>query len=182
MRDIRIYVGGSVVGQQKTRGYPAGSQSKLFWIPVYPCIVAGHINNGQSISERFNVLRFGVYNPDGRSPRVVGLADQQTHVIKNWLPDYMVHSATSQENGAWQVYDSFLIHDGPDNSSEIFATIGCIEIMGPRGFIRFNDLIIALSGLLGSSSSRNSQLHQIGRSGKLSITYQRAVRPSLKEV
>jgi len=182
MRNIRINVGSSSVGEQKTWGYPNGSPDKLFWVPVYPCTVTGTLDNGQSVSERFEVLRFGVHNPDGRSPRVVGLAEQQEHIIKAWLPNYSVHSARSQEDGAWQVYNNFLIHDGPDNPFEIFATIGCVEIMGPQGFIRFNDLIIALSGLSGSSSSRSNQLDQIARSGKLSITYEKALRPPLKEV
>lgn len=177
MRSVRIQVGGSPVGRQRTWGYPSGSHHEFFWTPVYKCTVTGTSNGGQVVSERFNVLRFGVQNKDGQSPKVVGLADAQTHTIKAWLPHYEVHSANSQENGAWQVYDNFLIHDGPDNDSEIFATIGCIEIMGPRGFVRFNDLIIALSG--PTSTIRDRQLNEIGRSGSLSISYEPAARPPL---
>jgi len=182
MREIRILVGNAVLGRQRTWGYPKGAQNELFWIPIYPCTVAGTDEHGQSVSKRLNVLRFGIHNPDGRSPRVVGLADQQRYIIKNWLPTYRVHSAPSQEDGAWHVKDNFLIHDGPDDPTEIYATIGCIEIMGLQGFVRFNDLIISLSGLSDSSASRNNKLGQIGRSGKLSITYQRATRPALERV
>jgi hypothetical protein len=110
---------------------------------------------------------------------VVGLAEFQTHVIKAWLPDYRVHSAASPENGAWQVYGNFLIHDGPDNPREIFATIGCIEIMGPQGFIRFNDLVSALSG--PKATNRAQQLIEIGGAGQMSITYAKASRPPLKK-
>jgi len=182
MKEVRILIGNTVLGRQKTWGYPNGAPDELFWIPIYPCTVTGTDNQGQSVNKRFDVLRFGVHHPDGRSPHVVGLADQQHHVIKNWLPNYRVHSAPSQEDGAWQVKDNFLIHDGPDNPTEIYATIGCIEIMGPGGFVHFNDLILSLSGISDSSVQRNSQLDQIARSGKLSITYQKAVRPTLERV
>jgi hypothetical protein len=47
---------------------------------------------------------------------------------------------------AWQVFGNFLTHDGPDNAPELFASIGYVEVMGPQGFVRFNNLIIALSG------------------------------------
>ena len=87
--------------------------------------------------------------------------------------------ASSPENGAWQVYGNFLIHDGPDNPSEIFATIGCIEIMGVRGFVRFNDVIIGLSG--PKAKTRDQRLIEIGGAGRMSITYARASRPALKK-
>jgi len=182
MKEVRILVGNAIVGRQRTWGFPKGDPNELFWIPIYPCTVTGTNVQGQPVSKTFNVLRFGVHNPDGRFPRVVGLADQQRYIIKDWLPDYKVHSAPSLEDGAWHVKDNFLIHDGPDNPSEIYATIGCIEVMGLQGFVRFNDLILALSGLPASSASRNRQLGQIGRSGKLSITYQRATHPPLERV
>ena len=60
----------------------------------------------------------------------------------------------------------------------MFASIGCIEIMGPRGFVKFNDLILSLSG--SSAGSREEQLLEIGSAGQMSITYEEAVRPSLK--
>jgi len=181
MRRVDIQVGGSSVGRYITWGYPKGSDAEHFWTPVYPCTVTGTDDSGQSVSQRFDVLRFGVQNKDGHSPRVVGLAEQQTHVIKAWLPHYRVHSANSPENGAWQVYDNFLIHDGPDDDNDnMFATIGCVEIMGPKGFVRFNDLIIALSG--ASANDRDAKLHQIGGSGHLFVTYERAERPKLERV
>ncbi len=110
------------------------------------------------------------------------MAGQQTHIIKAWLPHYSVHSARSREKGAWQVYDNFLIHDGPDDpKKEVYASVGCIEICnGPQGFDRFNDFIISLSG--SNQPSRASQLAEIGRSKKMVITYQKAVRPPYTKV
>lgn len=178
MRSIKIRIGGVAIGEQKTWAYPAGQKLGLFRVPVYDCTVAGIDDTGKLRSEKFPVMRFGVQCKDGRSATVVGLAEQQTHTIKSWIPTYMVHSATSTENGAWQVYGNFLIHDGPDSPLELFATIGCIEVMGPRGFQRFNDLVVSLSGAAGPTRER--QLSQIGSSGRMSITYERASRPTLK--
>lgn len=179
MRPVTISVGATPVGEQKTWAYPAGRALGDFLTPVYACVVEGTDYAGKPVRERFDVLRFGVQCKDGRTAAVVGLADQQTHVIKAWLPTYRVHSASSPENGAWQVYDNFLIHDGPDSPAENFATIGCVEVMGPRGFVRFNDLIVALSG--STAATKALQLLEIGKAGRLTITYARAARPALKK-
>jgi len=180
MRSVKLLVGGTPVGrQQKTWAYPKGRSLGQYLIPIHKCSVKGVNNDGRSVLKQFDVLRFGVQSKDGKTASVVGLADCQTHVIKAWLPHYRVHSANSPENGAWQVYGNFLIHDGPDNPTELFATIGCVEIMGYRGFVKFNDLIISLSG--SKATSRSQQLTEIGRSGRLSITYEKASRLPLKK-
>lgn len=176
MRKIELKVGSKPVGTARTFGYPMGKYLGDYQIPTYTMSVTGSLG-GRRVSHGFEVMRFGVSCTDGRTARVVGLADQQTHVIRAWIPTYEVHSANSPENGGWQVYGNFLIHDGPDNATEVFASIGCIEVMGRRGFVRFNDLLIQLSGAVGRK--RNDQLHQIARSGLLSITYERAARPPL---
>jgi hypothetical protein len=111
------------------------------------------------------------------------LADYQRHTIKAWLPYYGVHSDRGRSPpdplkiGAWQVKDNFLIHDGPDDSRDLYASIGCVEIMGFRGFELFNNLIISLAG--PTSSSRDQQLREIGNSGRIFITYEKATRPAL---
>ena len=179
MRTVKIQIGSRSLGEQKTWAYPSGRSLGTFRTPIYDSFVSGIYDTGASVRQGFKCLRFGVQCLDSRTAAVVGLADQQTNVIKAWIPTYIVHSANSSENGAWQVYDNFLIHDGPDNSTELFATIGCIEIMGLNGFVKFNDLLISLSGSI--ARDRNEKLLEIGRSGKLSITYERAVRPALKK-
>ena len=179
MRDVKISVGGTPIGEQVTWAYPNGLSLGHFLVPVYPCWVEGTDANRRSVRERFDVLRFGVMSEDGKTAVVVGLADFQTHVIRTWVPTYSVHSASSDQIGAWQVYRNFLIHAGPEGPSDVFATIGCIEIMGPRGFERFNDLVISLAG--PKSSHRAEQLLEIARSGHLAITYSAAKRPPLKK-
>ena len=160
MRRVEIFVGASPIGEHKTWAYPNGNKLGRFLVPVYECMVLGRDGKGNRVQERFEVLRFGVQCKDGETARVVGIADQQTHKIKAWIPTYSVHSASSNEDGAWQIFNNFLIHDGPDNSTEIFATIGCIEIMGPLGFSRFNNLLISLAA--PKTTYRDHQLAEIG--------------------
>jgi hypothetical protein len=142
--------------------------------------VEGTDEAGKPVSKDFEVLRFGLHCPKANTaPTVVGLADAQTHVIKAWLPHYRVHSAQSLEVGAWQVYQNFLIHDGPDDTvNEVYATIGCIEICGaPRGFDTFNDFLIGLSG--SKSTRRTGQLAEIGKARNMAIGYLKAKRPTV---
>ena len=115
MRAINLTVGSKPIGKSLTWAYPHGQKYGNFIIPTYQLTVAGTDNKGKSVSSIFEVLRFGIQCEKGGTPTVVGLADQQTHIIKAWIPTYTVHSASSLEMGAWQVYDNFLIHDGPDD-------------------------------------------------------------------
>jgi hypothetical protein len=181
MRTVKMTVGGEEVDRAKTWAYPAGQTLGLFWIPTYSLTVAGTDSGGKTVERDFEVLRFGIHCPTPKAkPAVVGLAKQQTHVIKAWLPHYSVHSALSLEQGAWQVYGGFLIHDGPDDKvNEVYASIGCIEICGaPKGFDVFNDFVIALSG--PKSSDRKVQLAEIGKARNMSITYLKTTRPPLE--
>ena len=149
-----------------------------FWIPTYDLEVSGTDSAGKAVSTTYEVLRFGLHCPTKKSsPATVGLASEQVHVIKAWLPHYSVHSARSLEVGAWQVYDNFLIHDGPDDPlTEVYASIGCLEICGaPRGFDGFNDLLISLSG--PKATARSAQLAEIGKSRNITIKYEKSTRP-----
>ena len=112
----------------------------------------------------------------------MGLAEKQSHIIKQWLPNYSVLSGSSVEVGAWQVYGNFLIHDGPDDKlSDLYASIGCIEICnGPKGFDSFNDYLLNLSGVNGKD--RNEKLLNLGKSSKFKIEYESASRPPVIEV
>ena len=180
MRNVALTVGGTAIGEAKTWAYPHGAGLGRFVTPVFKLTVAGTDSSGRPMTQTFRVLRFGVESKDGKTAEVVGLAHHQSHVIKSWIPTYRVHSARSPENGAWQVFGNFLIHDGPDDDTELFATIGCVEIMGPQGFSKFNDLLIALMDPAGVI--RDQKLAAIGRSGLLRITYESAVRPPLKRI
>ncbi|MBO7445735.1 MAG: hypothetical protein J6T86_04930 [Bacteroidales bacterium] len=178
IKEVKIVVSSEVTGRAKTWSYPYDDDN-FYEIPTYKLLLIGMIGY-QRIIHIYNVLRFGVTRKTATSPPYVcGLADKQRHIIKQWIPTYKVHSAASNEIGAWQVYGNFLIHDGPDNPlQECYATVGCIEIFGgPQGFDRFNDDIIIFSGIQGGT--RSEQLVRIGKSGKLVIEYEKADRPPL---
>lgn len=178
MRKIRLTVGGQTLGEQRVTAYPNSGSLPTYSVPIYGLNVAGKNGTGQAVSADYQVLRFGVQSKDGKTAGVVGLADAQVHTIKQWIPTYEVHSFGSPDNGGWQVYGNFLIHDGPDNRSELFGSLGCIEVMGPKGSVTFNDLLLDLSGAIGTT--RDRKLHQIARAGALSIRYDKAAGPTLK--
>lgn len=183
VRDIAMRVGANSIGTGITWAYPDGSGTSLYRIPIYKFTVTGTDDTGAASSTDFDVFRFGVKQTGNGAPRSVGLADQQTHTIEMWLPEYTVRSATSAENGAWKVYDDFLVHDGPDDPQSTispYATVGCVELCGPQKFDALNSLIISLSGL--NSGTRGERLNAIGTSGKLKITYDAATRPPLTPV
>ena len=179
LRKIQLIVGSEPKGQAVTFPYPF-RDGKRYLIPTYKFTVFGTDDKGYPNFRDFEVIRFGVNRPEPTSsPRIVGLADQQIHTIKAWLPYYRVHSAQTLEIGAWQVYDDYLIHDGPDlPMSQLYATAGCIEICGGAMFTKFNDLVISLSGSI--ENTRDKKLAIIGSSGIMVITYMKAERPPLK--
>lgn len=180
MRPVTLTVGGTAVGESKTWAYPKGGALGNYLTPIYEMTVEGTDNGGKAVKETIRVLRFGVQSEDGKTAKVVGLADKQTCAIKSWNPTYPVHSASSGENGGWQVFDNYLIHDGPDGpDDEVLATIGCIEVMGPQGFTKFNDLLIRLVDPPGAN--RAQKLAAIGGSRIVTMTYLPAVRPPLKK-
>lgn len=178
MRPIQLAVGNRAIGKYPTWAYPLGQKLGLFSLPTYELVASGTDAAGKATTRRFEAFRFGVQSTAGKTARVVGLAAQQTHVIKAWIPTYVVHSAASTENGAWQVYDNFLIHDGPDTKQEVFASIGCVELVGFQAFNRFNETLIELSG--PASQNYAAQLSEIGGARNISITYTAAERPALE--
>jgi len=179
MRKIKMVVGNKKIGTALTWAYPNGQSLGIYKIPTYTLTVSGELDDGKRTKKDYEILRFGIQGKTSKSARVVGLADAQKHKIKSWLPNYTVHSARSLEQGAWQVYGNFLIHDGPDDPKrEVYASIGCLEVCnGPRGFDKFNDFIIELSG--STQPTRKSKLKEIGKSRVITIHYKSAVRPPL---
>ncbi|MBK6919364.1 MAG: hypothetical protein IPH07_18355 [Deltaproteobacteria bacterium] len=182
MRPVTMLVGNRPIGRAYTWAYPYGEAEGLFVMPTYALTVEGTLPSGEHAKRDFEVFRFGVHCPKNGRPAMVGLAQQQTHVIKSWISTYTVHSADSPERGAWQVTGNFLIHDGPDNPlsrDDVYASIGCLEVCGgPLGFDVFNDFIIALSA--PRAGSRDAQLQEIGGAHSIRITYLAATRPPLQ--
>lgn len=180
LRPIRLTVGAMPIGEAYTWSYPHGD-GKIYVIPTYQLTVNGTSKVGTTVKLDFEVLRFGIHrtvaNP---TPRTVGISSLHTYTIRRWIPTYRVHSASSRENGAWQVHGNFLIHDGPDYpKSQLYATAGCLEVCGgPNGFVLFNKYLVDLSGT--KKIGLNEQLAEVGASGCISITYLPAEYPPVK--
>ena len=187
VRPITIEVTEEKSGVAVVWGYPRDDVPEddigpLYEIPTYKMIVRGSLDDGKPSKREFEVIRFGVQQKTTKhQPQVVGLANDQTHAVKKWLPHYSVQSASSEEVGAWQVFGDFLIHDGPDDPLDRrspFASIGCVELCGSRGFTVFNEHLVLLSG--SKVPGQQDKLKEIGDSGTLEVHYLAASRPALK--
>lgn len=53
MRTVKIVVGKTPIGEQRTWAYPAGQSLGLFVVPVYPCLVSGTDGAGKAIKQQF---------------------------------------------------------------------------------------------------------------------------------
>lgn len=187
LRKIDIFISGEIMGKAIVWGYPRDDAREddigpLYEVPTYKMVIRGSDDKGKEMKREFEVIRFGVHQKTTKhKPSVVGLAKEQQHVIKAWLPDYSVHSAESEERGAWKVIDDFLIHDGPDNpqdKDDPYASIGCVEVCGERGFIVLNEYLVSLSG--STAVSQQQKLSEMGNSGTMTARYEGTVRPPLK--
>lgn len=177
LNTIRLVVGGKPWKRAQTFAYPV-PDGRIYSIPTYPLTVSAPASGMRT--EVFEVLRFGVHRTKrDPSPKIVGIAGYEVHTIKRWIPTYRVHSAQSRELGAWQVKGNYLIHDGPDSpTADLYATAGCIEICGgPQGFEAFNRYVALLAG--SRKPHLGLMLDDIGRSGCMHITYEKAAPPPL---
>lgn len=157
MRNIKLNVGNKEIGKALTWAYPYGQSFGYFTIPTYELKVSGTDDTGMPKSQAFEVFRFGVKCDHGGSPHVVGLADFQTHVIKAWLPHYRVHSAVSLEQGAWQVYGNFLIHDGPDDpKSKPMLPSDALRFVKDRRVLTGSTILLLAFPVQGSPRERKN--------------------------
>jgi len=180
LRRIRLTVGAVPTGTAYTWSYP-NSDGKVYVIPTYQMSVVGTDDKKAPVLRDFEVLRFGVHRTVANTtPRIVGMRNLQTYVIRRWIPTYKVHSFPSREDGAWQVHGNFLIHDGPDDPyTQLYATAGCIEVCGaPNGFVEFNQFLATLAG--ATKPTYNEQMQQIANAGCMSITYLGAKLPPVQ--
>ncbi len=171
MRKVNIFISNVTQGDAHISSYPDNQKSKKikYKVPLYIVNVEGVNHNGTRVSEVFNAVRFGVHKPYGSDRiRVVGLSDDQTHTL-TWD-----NISTMTEN-AWRVYDGFFIHPGPDYPmSQVFGSIGCVEICGVGEWDRFNETILNLTGAKDEYEVSDNKL--------LTAEYQSATRPPLTPV
>jgi len=155
--------------------YPDGKSYGDFIIPTYNMTVTGIDKDGNSVTEAFEVLRFGVESVGTERPRVVGLKGAETDSLTKWLPAYQVHSAPTSVKGAWVIRGNYLIHNGPTRGKEdgLFGSTGCIEVMGGR-FLEFNTLLRQLT-----CADTNEE---VSKSGSVSLQFQPTEWPQLRPV
>lgn len=88
MRNIKMLVGSKPIGTALTWAYPKAQGLGIFTIPTYSLTVSGRLDNSKTSQRTFEVLRFGIQGKTATSAKVVGLAEQQSHIIKAWLLHY----------------------------------------------------------------------------------------------
>ncbi len=170
MRNVTVIVTDFKLGRAHITSYPYRPNRPriLYSVPLYRVTIKGRNNVNNLVTKDFEAIRFGVYRTKTEGPKIVGLADYQTHILKL---DYI----TTMNDDAWRVYDGFFIHQGPNNpTSGSYGSIGCIEICGFGEWDLFNDTIKNLTGL--------NSLTQISNNKLVTVEYERAERPSLKSV
>lgn len=169
-RAVIVKVTGQKSGIGTLRAYPDGAKNILYQVPLYKVVVEGVDASGRAAAKTFNAYRFGIQLDASRgvnSPRVVGLADKQSHHLK-W--NYI----TTMKEMAWRVYSGFFIHRGPASpATSDWGSIGCVEISGSGEWERFNNSVKAFAG--------SNSLAKIGTSNLLKAVYDAAPRPPLRK-
>ena len=168
-RKVVVRVTKEIIGAGTLRPYPDKQEGVLYEVPLYRVVVAGTDAKKNAITRDFKAYRFGIQLDAQRqvtSPRVVGLADAQSHVL-NW--SYI----TTVKEMAWRVYAGFFIHRGPDDpATSTYGSIGCIEISGKGQWDLFNKTIIEFAGA--------SSAEQVSTAKTIRADYDAAPRPALK--
>ena len=179
VRELKLTVGNTAGDEALMKSYKV-DDGKDYLIPTYKMTVSGKDDAGNPASKEFKVIRYGIKcETAGGRVYVVGLSDDQSYTIKQWIPDY---SPDTNELGAWRVKDNYLVHDGPNNiANDRFGAVGCIEVCGTGQFDALNEYLISVSGLATSTMTRGEKLATIAASHKLSIHYLQATPPPLKE-
>ncbi len=170
MRNVTVLVTSFKIGSARITSYPYRPNKPriLYSVPLYQVTIKGKNENNNLVTEDFEAIRFGVYRSKNEGPKVVGLADYQTHTL-SW--DYI----TTMNDDAWRVYSGFFIHQGPsDPLSGRYGSIGCVEICGLGEWERFNDTIKKFSGL--------KSLTEVSKNKLVTVEYQTAERPLLTRV
>jgi len=167
-RKVTVIISNRETGSAVVRSYP-DNDGKTYVVPLYDASIKGISVRGESITKHYHVVRFGVqYDKEGgKSPGVVGLKNEQTHVLKWIKPPHL--------ESAWQVTGEWLIHEGADNPSrDAWGALGCVEVTGHGQWNDFNNVIKLLSG--------KKHLDEVSKAGALTATFEPvAERPPLRE-
>ena len=191
MRPVKITIGNIPLqnGSSFVVPYPAyasdrvaGKNYPIYEFPTFNMTVEGTLKNGVSRSKDFEVMRFGVKQSTKSSrPIIAGMFNDYVYTVKRWKHDYLSASEIAEEQGAWVLYKTFYIHDGPDHPRDkkmhAFGLIGCVGVCGLNGFSNLNKFIIELAG--PTATTYREQLEQIARKGILKVHIKGIRKPSV---
>lgn len=122
-RDVNLRITNEIVGAARVHPFPINN-GDIYQVPLYKVVLSGKNAKGKEVSRDFKALRFGVslYKKDGK-PKLVGLMDAQSYLAK-W--DY----SAMGNNGAWRIFDNYLIHYGVQYLTSSQGNLGCTAICG----------------------------------------------------
>ncbi|MCS3556184.1 MULTISPECIES: hypothetical protein [unclassified Sphingobacterium] len=175
IRPVTITVSGTPDGFQYINSYPwkYTKGTVKFEVPLYKVTVDGTVAAGSPVNYYFKALRFGVHKDSETGPEtVVGKANYDSRVVMEWMPDNPHYP-----DGAFWVYDNYLIHIGPSDLSTCDdGNLGCIAVLDTYGldYTKFKKSILELSG--------SKDYNEIIRAGKLKIIYEKSLHPPLKRI
>jgi murein DD-endopeptidase MepM/ murein hydrolase activator NlpD len=133
--------------KEEINSYPDHSMHYL--VDTYWVYINGTTTSGQPVTYKFKAVRYGVaykYN-QYKEPTVVGLFQEQTHVIPTWKPKYLDDNDKGVPIGAFVISGTWYFHSGSeDTNSYTVGSIGCVEIAGKGEWTRFCKAIKELSG------------------------------------
>ncbi|WP_417786544.1 hypothetical protein [Tenacibaculum sp.] len=162
MKKVEVIVTNEKEGLAKITSYPYRPDKKRYEVPLYKV----HVKNVETKHiHEFKAIRFGVKRTKAKEAHVVGLQDEQEHVLQ-W--NYI----TTMREMAWRVYSGFFIHRDSANPLVGFGSIGCVEICGVGEWNRFNTLIKQITEC--------SREEEVGSKELAKVIYKKATRPKLK--
>lgn len=189
---VNITVGGIPTGKIYTAQTYPDRDNKAYQVPVYTLTVSEGMGTGRA-SRTWDALRFmpflnatpglSGYSLLAMNPIMVGLADLLEAPSPLYKPDYSVHNRPSTEDGAFVIpnHPTHYIHAGPMTLSSFgeagWGSAGCIEVVG---FTSMKAYVHSLSGL--STKAERDALTELVQKKLLTITLERAVRPSIVEI
>lgn len=164
IREIVFRVSGIQTGEQAA--VRIGTTNEMYYVPLYEAELMGTDKNGQTLTSRYEVIRFGVKSVNDVAT-VVGLAEEKIYTVQAFLGG----KYGSGVNGdAWQIYDNFLIHVGPKDLERGANAYGCIEICHSK-MADFNQKVWQYSNTTNGND--------LVASGKFKVHMMKAQKPAL---
>lgn len=161
------------------RSYPIAT-GKAYKVPVYRVKVTGSARPGE---ERwFSALRFlPSKRSSGEAVFMSGLADAQQYLTPTFDPEYNPHNTPGMDDGAFCLYDNFLVHAGPDTVDENDYGIGGLGCVAVVKFVQFMASIAYMCGKHPSDLPKNTMSYLCKRD-RVQIFIEQATKPPVVEI